>query len=197
LGAEAGSFGRPGATFTTAADVPNGLSQTRLKVYRCPSDKGPDLNPQRSQHALSNYRGVAGPDAAPYQFFTPNIDPGGVLWQNSKVRLTDITDGTSNTLAVGEVRYEGPAGKWACIWAGMRGTDSSSIVWPSDVTWYIDEATAQVNGTSQWAFSSWHPGGALFAFCDGSVRFYRNASDPNLIRFLAGRADGVIVNPDF
>ena len=49
------------------------------------------------------------------------------------------------------------------------------------------------------AFHFWspHPGGANFAFCDGSVRFFRDSTDPNTVRYLAGRADGVIVNVDF
>ena len=42
-----------------------------------------------------------------------------------------------------------------------------------------------------------HPSGANFGFCDGSVRFFRNGSDPNKIRFLAGRNDGEVINPDF
>jgi prepilin-type processing-associated H-X9-DG protein len=54
-----------------------------------------------------------------------------------------------------------------------------------------------VNGAAPQAFSSRHPGGAFFAFCDGSVRFFRTGGDPSQIRFLAGRDDGVIVNPDF
>jgi prepilin-type processing-associated H-X9-DG protein len=63
--------------------------------------------------------------------------------------------------------------------------------------WYVDNAAAQVNGTAPQAFSSRHPNGAMFAFCDGSVRFFRNNTDPNTIRYLAGREDGVIVPLDF
>jgi prepilin-type N-terminal cleavage/methylation domain-containing protein/prepilin-type processing-associated H-X9-DG protein len=193
-----GPFGTPGARYTDASSIPGRLTQTKLKVFRCPSDTGPDLNPDRGNHAMSNYRGVAGPYGERYfPFFTFDSDAGGVLIQNITFAFKDITDGTSNTLAVGEVRYEGTAGKRACIWAGMRGIDSSGIIWPSDVTWTLDQSSGQVNGTSQWAFSSRHPGGAMFVFCDGSVRFYRNDADPNKLRFLAGRDDGVIVNPDF
>jgi prepilin-type processing-associated H-X9-DG protein len=74
---------------------------------------------------------------------------------------------------------------------------SSGSVRISDVLWYVDESTAQVNGTAPQAFSSRHPNGAMFGFCDGSVRFFRNQTDPNTIRFLAGRNDGIQVTPEF
>jgi len=119
-----------------------------------------------------------------------------VLYQNSKIRLTDITDGTSNTLAIGECMFDQRTGKRACIWVGMTGVRSGSI-WISDVMWWVDESTAQVNGTAPQAFSSRHPGGAFFAFCDGSVRFFRNATNPDIVRWLAGRNDGVVVPNDF
>ncbi|SRR5581483_7930880 len=180
-------------------DVPGKLSQTRLSVFRCPADTGPDINPIRNQHGMSNYRGVAGPYTYPY--ISKNMDFGGVFWQNSQIRITDITDGSSNTLCVGECKYDEREGKTACIWAGMEGWvypgASSGTVRISDVMWYVDNAAAQVNGTASQAFSSRHPNGAMFGFCDGSVRFFRNGSNPNTIRFLAGRNDGVVVNPDF
>ncbi|MDB5312524.1 MAG: putative major pilin subunit [Gemmataceae bacterium] len=177
------------------ANVPGQLSTTKLKIFRCPADTGPDLNQSRNGHAMSNYRAVAGPYTNPYIYV--NQDFGGVMWQNSKIRLTDITDGTSNTLAVGECMFDTTTGKIACIWAGMTGFTSSGSVRISDVMWWVDASTAQINGTAPQAFSSRHPGGAEFAFCDGSVRFFRNGNDPNNLRYLAGRNDGVIVNPDF
>ncbi len=181
------------------SDVPNFLSQTPLKLFRCPSDTGPDLNPIRNNHAMSNYRGVAGPYT--YPTITVNMDFGGVFFQNSYIRITDITDGSSNTLCIGECKYDEQSGQTACIWAGMEGWvapgSSSGSVRISDVMWYVDNATAEVNGTAPQAFSSRHPNGAMFGFCDGSVRFFLNGSDPNVIRFLAGRNDGVVVSPDF
>jgi prepilin-type processing-associated H-X9-DG protein len=129
------------------------------------------------------------------------MDFGGIFYQNSFIRLTDITDGTSNTLIVGECKFDVVSGQTACIWAGMEGWlapgVSSGSVRISDVMWYVDQASAQVNGTAPQAFSSRHPGGANFAFADGSVRFFRNGTDPNIIRYLAGRNDGVVVSPDF
>jgi len=180
-------------------DVPNSLSQTSLSIFRCPADTGPDINPIRNQHAMSNYRGVAGPYTYPY--ITLNMDFGGVFWQNSKIKITAITDGSSNTLCIGECKFDEKSGQTACIWAGMSGWvapgASSGSVRISDVMWYVDNATAQVNGTAPQAFSSRHPNGAMFAFCDGSVRFFRNGTDPDIIRYLAGREDGVIVPFDF
>jgi prepilin-type processing-associated H-X9-DG protein len=97
--------------------------------------------------------------------------------------------------------YDKNSGKIACIWAGMTGWvapgASSGTVRISDVMWYVDQAASEVNGTAPQAFSSRHPSGAMFAFCDGSVRFFRNDMDPDKLRYLAGRADGVVVNPDF
>src|SRR5436853_1502938 len=41
--------------------MPDASTQTRLSLFRCPSDPSPDLNPERLNHATSNYRAVAGP----------------------------------------------------------------------------------------------------------------------------------------
>ena len=108
-------------------------------------------------------------------------------------RIRDITDGTSNTLAVGECMYDPPSGKTACIWAGFTGWYYGSVR-ISDVFWYVDAAAAEINGPAPQAFSSRHTGGAYFAFCDGGVRFFRDGGDPNVVKWLAGRADGHVVD---
>jgi len=193
LGVTTRLFGQVGAgpgQLATVTSTWDALSGSRVKLFRCPSDTGPDINPDRQNHALSNYRAVAGPTPSP--FCSPNLDTGGVMFQNSRIRITDITDGTSQTLFVGEVMYDKPQNKLGAIWVGMTGYLGSSIR-ISDVMWWVDEATATVNGPAPQAFSSRHPGGAQFGFCDGSVRLFRSAGDPNIIRWQAGRADGVIV----
>jgi prepilin-type N-terminal cleavage/methylation domain-containing protein/prepilin-type processing-associated H-X9-DG protein len=170
--------------------------QTRLNIFRCPSDPSPDKNTIRLDFGMSNYRAVAGPIT--YPFFFADQDMGGVMYQNSQTRLTDITDGTSHTLVIGECIYDPRPGidKRACIWVGMTGLRSGSI-WISDVMWWVDESTARVNGPAPQAFSSRHRGGAMFGFADGSVRFFRDSTNPNTIRWLAGRADGQLVQYDF
>ncbi|HJZ58675.1 MAG TPA: DUF1559 domain-containing protein [Gemmataceae bacterium] len=193
--------------------VRNQLSQTKLSIYRCPSDTGPDLNPLRMNHAMSNYRAIMGPNGADinpyYGFAIVDQDLGGLMFQNSSVRLEQVTDGTSNTLAVGECMWDGtPVGtagdvnKRAAIWVGMTGLRpapgaTANSLWISDVMWWMDHTAATVNGTAPQAFSSRHPGGVYFGFGDGSVRFYRNGGNPDSLRWLAGRNDGKVVAYDF
>jgi prepilin-type N-terminal cleavage/methylation domain-containing protein/prepilin-type processing-associated H-X9-DG protein len=214
LGVSTNTFGTPGAIATLATNVPGGFSQVPLTIYRCPSDNGPALNPLRGNHAMSNYRAIMGPngpDINPlFGFAVVNQDLGGVMFQNSSVRIEHIADGTSNTLAVGECTWDGrpnPSNpldvvKRAAIWPGMTGLrpppgGTANALWISDVMWWMDQNSATVNGSAAQAFSSWHPGGAMFGFCDGSVRFFRNGGDPLQLRWLAGRNDGRIVSNDF
>jgi prepilin-type N-terminal cleavage/methylation domain-containing protein/prepilin-type processing-associated H-X9-DG protein len=179
--------------------LPGNLGTLRLNIFRCPSDTGPDTNPNRSGFGMSNYRAVAGPTTYPGIWF--NQDFGGVFYQNSKTRITDITDGSSQTLALGECQFDPQRNKTACIWVALSGWippgSSTGVVRISDVMWYVDEATAKVNGPAPQAFSSRHHGGAQFGFCDGSVRFFRDSTDPNTVRWLAGRNDGIVVPMEF
>jgi prepilin-type N-terminal cleavage/methylation domain-containing protein/prepilin-type processing-associated H-X9-DG protein len=186
---------------------PTTLTQTVVSIYRCPSDPAPNINSFRNDHGMSNYRAVRGtygnPGAPsplpPYPFIT-NEDLGGVLDQNSKIRMADISDGTSNQLAIGECIFDEPSQKWAALWSGMIGTYQGGIM-ISCVMWHIDERqdNVTINGAAPQAFGSRHAGGAYFAFCDGSVRFFREQSTGvmQVLRFLAKRNDGAVASPDF
>ena len=96
-------------------------SETPLALFRCPSDNGPALNPERLGHAMSNYRAVAGPRSTDSGFFESDFDFGGILMHNSQIRFQDVHDGTSNTLIVGECVFDEAADKNGAIWAGMSG----------------------------------------------------------------------------
>jgi prepilin-type processing-associated H-X9-DG protein len=43
-------------------------------------------------------------------------------------------------------------------------------------------------------YSSWHPGGANFAFGDGSVRFIKQSLSQDVFEALGHRADGKMIN---
>ncbi len=167
------------------------LTQTPLRLFVCPSDEGPALNPFRNDHAKSNYRGICGPSVP--LFFASDADYGGVLFHNSQVTFESISDGSSNTLVLGECRLDVAANKFAGVWAGMIGPISGGIP-ISGVYWSVDSDRFRINGVGPQAFSSNHPGGASFAFGDGSVHFVRETVDPVVFQTLAGRADG-IANP--
>jgi prepilin-type N-terminal cleavage/methylation domain-containing protein/prepilin-type processing-associated H-X9-DG protein len=189
------------APATNLAAKPTPLTQTKLGVFRCPSDPAPDLNPFRllpadGSFALSNYRAVCGTDSS--GFFYVNEDRNGVLWQNSKVTFQMIPDGTSNTVAVGECVFDDRPGvnKWAAIWAGHTGLYQGGVR-ISDVMWHLDDNSAKINGTAPQAFGSRHTGGAYFGFCDGSIRFFRETGDPAVTKWLGRRNDGRVISVEF
>src|SRR5262249_32015485 len=80
--------------------------QTVLKVYLCPSDTPPDTAfavtdatfTQVALAAPSSYAATVGDDAAEADGETGN----GVFYRNSRTRMTDIKDGTSNTTFIGD-----------------------------------------------------------------------------------------------
>jgi prepilin-type N-terminal cleavage/methylation domain-containing protein len=96
----------------------------------------------------------------------------GVFFGNSEISIKHITDGTSKTFAVGE------RDKFclAATWIGVRNPYGPDM-WSSN--WALAHVFLKLNhpitGAHQnsctEAFSSAHPGGGFFTFCDGSVRF--------------------------
>src|SRR5579871_5642186 len=133
---------------------------------------------------LTSYQGVAG---------TSWKTQDGVLFDQSSIRITDITDGASNTLSVGE---RPPAADARFGWwyggAGQGGEGSlDNNLGTRDLvgTTGFDECGFEPNHFRPGApygvcdvfhFWSLHPGGAYFLFADGSVRLLSYAADPIL-----------------
>jgi hypothetical protein len=170
-----------------APAMPNQYTESKVVTFRCPSEFSPDKNPERLNHGTSNYRAVTGPNELIW--FIVDEDLGGCMYQNSKLRMSKITDGTSNTLVIGECILDPKVSKRAALWAGMTGLRDGAV-WVSDVMWSVDDVSAHINGPAPQAFSSKHPGGAFFAYGDASVRFFYEHGDKTIVKWAAGREDG-------
>jgi len=143
------------------------LLQLPLKVFRCPSDPGPELNSNRpfgsTTLSTSNY------------VYSDGNTGGDGLYSTSRsgVRIASITDGLSNTFAVGErANFNGA---WAALWAGYGGWNGGQ---PPEHSLYGQTCWQMNTGNSGTglnfpyeAYTSMHTGGSCnFLFCDGSVQ---------------------------
>jgi prepilin-type N-terminal cleavage/methylation domain-containing protein len=122
----------------------------------------------------------------------------------SRVRLKDVTDGTSKTIFVGEAAYFARAASFP-IWAGIFGDDGSNMFETQDAincnisgarSFPLSDAQIQLlpdkNETDDCAFS-WHTGGAFFAFVDGSVHFLSESMELRTFWLLGDRMDDEVI----
>ena len=201
--------------------TPAGLSalQTPLAAFVCPSDTGPSLNDfnetknfnpadanapwynrfvtsngtDRISIAKSNYVASACSSVSTTPpAYTPDYGPAtGTFWQNSKCRIADITDGTSNTILIGERAY-----RFDNVNAGAANAlGFSSTICTSGTSAGIKAAGMNVLGLGyngiNWsannqvhqprAYNSNHVGGAHFVMGDGAVRFISENIDYNFV----------------
>ncbi len=174
-----------------------------IPAFRCPTDARPlgrfDYEPAATKEqpwGLTNYLGVAGTG------FAMN---NGVFHPRLVVSTAGITDGTSNTVMIGErpTGLSGYGSTWYSGWGTFRYFKGQLM--PVDVEWANSPVERTVcqdrtvfqpgkydDPCHQHHFWSLHPGGANFAFADGSVRFL-SYSAASVLPALATRAGGETV----
>jgi len=186
------------------------LVSVPCKTFTCPSNTIRPVNlwtDGMHTAALSSYLGVTGRN----QFLEAG-GQDGMLYVNSSVRMSSISDGTSNTLLIGE-RPVSNEMKYGWIWAG---SGDSPRFGASDVVLGVFERPLKPTATPdyfrigtvkdpqdlhRYHFWSLHPGGANWALSDGSVRFISynaagpqntsgQSSAPTVVEAMATRAAG-------
>ncbi len=219
-------------------DPNRALVQIQLPFIQCPSspeqnriqDK-PETSPPNKTGACGDYFTPAAVNPAintalpTGQQFTDGTDMRGVIcWfkadpvpavalvqGNRQNRLSDITDGVSNSIMLGEcagredvwrragltpVNYVGPikvrarGGAWAT-------TDNAYDIGqrkPWDATFTTIPGTISINNSNEWGhcFFSFHAGTANFAFADGSVRTMAESTNLYVLATLVTRNGGEV-----
>jgi len=156
-----------------------------LSIFLCPSDDfiGTFTPPGASVSiAHGNYVAMFGD----FEIEDNPAKGNGMFFRNSRIRFADVTDGTSNTLMIGE-----------------RSSNLSKATW-TGVLSGLEEAQALVLGVAdhppnhelaQHAEDFWsrHPMGVNFVFADGSVRPITNSIPQHIWQALSTRAGGEAV----
>jgi prepilin-type N-terminal cleavage/methylation domain-containing protein len=185
------------------------LLKTSIDVFICPSDPQPETWEIEAEGspgtvlatlASANYVGVFGSGPAQpggvelhdCELDYENNGPGsqcrsnGLLYHNGAVRMADITDGTSNTLAIGE-RLTIPHGsddRHHSTWSGVVPEGEEAMARVLGLTDHTPNSNNSVTPHLD-DFSSHHHGGVQFATCDGRVRFLGENLNHDVYQWLS------------
>ncbi len=175
---------------TNAANTANLLRA--LPVFRCPSDSSAETWILKNSAgtpvatlATANYVGNFGTDGLDACLsFTPGMtcQGDGVLMHNQTIRLSDIRDGTSSTLMIGERKTRADL-DWHSTWAGVVAGGDESFQRILGVTDHVPNSPASHFDD----FSSAHTTGSFFVMADGHVKLITSNIDENVYKKLATR----------
>ncbi len=194
-------FNRPmdGPTYIATRTTP-------LAAYTCPSDQYTgrfaiwgDSGPINVEAATNSYAACLG--ATDGTFYLAPESGNGMFFRSSKLKVTDIADGTTNTLGVGERAAWFTQTPWAgVVSGGSCRTTPDAPVWrsiaepaPFMVTARVGKHTLNDPNSEPYDFFSPHGAVVNFVFADGSVHPMSNAADVAVLRALATRAGGETV----
>jgi prepilin-type N-terminal cleavage/methylation domain-containing protein/prepilin-type processing-associated H-X9-DG protein len=181
-----------------------------IKVLFCPSDPLPEpvsqytLTPPWATgfYGMSSYGGNAGTRSV----VAARMTRDGIFYIDSSVRIEHITDGTGNTFLFGERYHRDPEydlrqpgvwadasplaglGKWGYV-ADGRANANVTLSTPVPINYRVPAGGGFSTLEDRLcAFGSGHPGGANFAFADGSVRFVSDSTPLPMLQALSTRA---------
>ncbi len=179
----------PGQPSTAIAN--HEFAETSVSTYQCPSETASDVHfePKNNvKFSRGNYAANYGSGSWGRNFWD-DVKYRGVMGQNSRLKFSSIVDGTSNTVAVAEIRSASDFGDNRGAWAfaapgsstvgldcdtecrGINDDPSSDWIPYCPATPGGMKCNFQNNRFSNAGPRSQHPGGAMLLFCDGAVRF--------------------------
>ncbi len=184
----------------------------KLAVYNCPSD-----TPQVFFKSATDYdvKGSYGVNWGVNTYFTPILK--GPYWLSYGAAIADITDGTSNTFHMMEIRQTPSPSttlldRRARIWNDDSGCyQVSTLLTPNstapDYSACINNPVPNTPCTNAgccgtvtlgyyMAARSLHPGGVNVSMCDGSVRFIKNSINLLSWRGLSSEAGNEVISAD-
>jgi prepilin-type N-terminal cleavage/methylation domain-containing protein/prepilin-type processing-associated H-X9-DG protein len=186
----------------------------KLPAYVCPSDTANATFTATSQGwggntpgpicdvATANYLGISSSEI-PWLDWDPTQDwrgrYDGVLFPNGRIRMSDVTDGSSHTFIASERSHRDGPVTWVGAVPGADVTPSrtgSQKVWDDDealTLGFVGDATKPGQTGNVWTGSghtSNHGVGAHFLFCDGHVQFLTPSIDFHVLIALTTRAGG-------
>jgi prepilin-type N-terminal cleavage/methylation domain-containing protein/prepilin-type processing-associated H-X9-DG protein len=203
--------------YYTGVNLANGQAgATDVPIFLCPSDNNSliqitgaclvySINWQTMSTGGTNYVFASG-TASSFVYYPPatfNPDWGGVFQENGKLSIKDVTDGTSNTLAFGEVLWvdhennagtgNGNGGKpaWSAGVPTMLGFSTAGGInanWPCQGPNTTGNANVTCGLSRPAALQSKHTGGVNVALVDGSIRFLSQSISQSTLDGLATRA---------
>jgi prepilin-type processing-associated H-X9-DG protein len=203
-----------------------------LRVLRCPSDTYPSVSNDPTKidghpvgpHAVTNYAPSIGAQAT-FSWLDACPEPVGNEFGNGDdlhkftylseatsglfsriifaASMRQILDGTSKTIAMGEVlpdcNYELIRFGWwdsQIYYVGTAPPINYDSCTPTEPAWPTRNTCAQFfNWNTSAGFKSRHPGGAQFVFADGAVHFIDENIDYHNYQRLGDRRDGEPIEP--
>ena len=188
---------------------PNGGLAGACGDYACCAGDGTNRNIYKAPGAMLNGHVIVpagpGPQSGDNGVDQPNNNPPAlplvpILQFSGYTTLVSITDGTSNTLLLGEkhvrVNQFGKAGDGDEAY--YSGTSYDSAQRAAGPKYPIATGPTDNNKNHQDMFGSWHTGGiCMFALADGHVIGLRSSIDVTNLGRLADRGDGQTITVDY
>ena len=157
--------------------------EQKISLFECPSDY---FSAYDGTAGLTNYAGCHHSTEAPI-----DIDNNGLLFLNSEISYSDIHDGSSNTILMGEfLGDETNSLGWASgTRASLRNTSPIIVIAAGAPA----NPPPAIKLTDVGGFGSRHPSVTNFCFADGRVSSISNGIDTIVYQNLGDRADGAMM----